>query len=164
MVPVVSESLADSSNTTVLNNDLEKDEADEKKAKTQKPIDFFGILMLISVGLITVCTFPKWDTTSTVTLHHVFYYGWITAISTGFGVIPCYLFSNPSKFWIGVSNAVAGGMMIAASFSLAYEGTAAFTAAEGGILYIFALLFFFFLLPPLDTLLLLLFLLFVFRY
>ena len=53
---------------------------------------------------------------------YVFYYGWITAISTGLGVLPFLFVTDASEFWIGMCNAIAGGMMTAASYSLAYEG------------------------------------------
>ena len=38
------------------------------------------------------------------TVQHVFYYGWISAISTGLGVLPLVFVPNPDKFWIGVTN------------------------------------------------------------
>jgi len=75
----------------------------------------FGILVFI-----TVFYYPK---TEEVNTSYVFYHGWITAISTGLGVLPFYFVTDPSKFVMGVSNAIAGGMMIAASYSLSYEGT-----------------------------------------
>ena len=52
----------------------------------------------------------------------VFYCGWITAVSTGLGVLPFLVFNEPNKFYMGVSNAIAGGMMLAASVSLLREG------------------------------------------
>lgn len=55
-------------------------------------------------------------------IQHVFYYGWLTAISTGFGAIPLVFAPNLASFWVGISNAVAAGMMIAASYSLVHEG------------------------------------------
>jgi len=58
------------------------------------------------------------------TLLHVWYYGWISALSTGLGVLPLVFAPELDTFWIGVSNAVAAGMMIAASYSLTMEGVA----------------------------------------
>jgi len=55
-------------------------------------------------------------------IQHVFYYGWLTAVSTGIGAIPLAFAPNLASYWVGISNAIAAGMMIAASFSLVYEG------------------------------------------
>ena len=86
-------------------------------------------------------------------IHHVFYYGWLTALSTGLGVVPLMFAPNLAPYWVGISNgefrayglrsdfeslllvflslcpnlslhllAIAAGMMIAASYSLLYEG------------------------------------------
>jgi len=55
-------------------------------------------------------------------IQHVFYYGWLTAITTGLGAIPLAFAPNLASYWVGLSNAVAAGMMIAASYSLLYEG------------------------------------------
>ncbi|MBI1729298.1 ZIP family metal transporter [Candidatus Acetothermia bacterium] len=53
---------------------------------------------------------------------YVFWYALITAIATGFGAIPFLIFRKITSAWIGVFNAIAGGLMLAASFSLIYEG------------------------------------------
>lgn len=55
-------------------------------------------------------------------IQHVFYYGWLTAIFTGLGAVPLAFAPNLASYWVGLSNAVAAGMMIAASYSLLYEG------------------------------------------
>jgi len=57
-----------------------------------------------------------------MTLWHVWYFGWITALSTGLGTLPFVVVSEMNKWWLGVSNACAAGMMLAASTSLVYEG------------------------------------------
>jgi hypothetical protein len=38
------------------------------------------------------------------TLQHVFYYGWLTALSTGLGALPFCLFPKIASYWVGVSN------------------------------------------------------------
>ena len=48
----------------------------------------------------------------------------MTAVSTGLGVLPFFVFQEPHKYYMGVSNAVAGGMMLAASYSLLTEAVA----------------------------------------
>ena len=57
------------------------------------------------------------------TVQHVWYYGWLSALSTGVGTIPLFLWSTPSNAWMGISNAIAAGMMLSASFSLVEEGS-----------------------------------------
>jgi hypothetical protein len=38
------------------------------------------------------------------TIQHVFYYGWLTAMSTGCGALPFFLFPDVASFWVGISN------------------------------------------------------------
>ena len=46
---------------------------------------------------------------------HVWWYGWVTALSTGLGALPMVWYKNVSDWWLGVGNAIAAGMMTAAS-------------------------------------------------
>ena len=52
----------------------------------------------------------------------VFIYALITAVATGLGALPFFFFKDLTRNWLGISNAVASGLMIAASFGLIYEG------------------------------------------
>jgi zinc transporter ZupT len=45
-----------------------------------------------------------------------------TALATGLGALPLAVVREIPRRWLGLSNAVAGGLMLAASFSLVYEG------------------------------------------
>jgi ZIP family zinc transporter len=56
------------------------------------------------------------------TVWDVFAFGWITAVSTGLGVVPLIYSSKLDAYWLGLSNAIAAGMMTAASYSLITEG------------------------------------------
>jgi len=100
--------------------------------KTSTSIDYTSYLLLGLVIFITFYTYPKdWGKSpvaglphkSSVSLQHVWFYGWFTAISTGLGVLPFYFVSQFNKFWVGVSNAIAAGMMLAAACSLSFEGS-----------------------------------------
>lgn len=52
----------------------------------------------------------------------VFLYAMITAVATGLGALPFFLIKDLTRSWLGISNAVASGLMLAASFGLIYEG------------------------------------------
>ena len=54
----------------------------------------------------------------------VFLFALLTAVATGLGALPFLLAKHPTRGWLGVSNALAGGLMLAASFGLVYEGVA----------------------------------------
>lgn len=56
------------------------------------------------------------------TPHLVWSFSWITAISTGLGALPLYFTKEMSSYRLHLSNAFAGGMMIAASLNLLEEG------------------------------------------
>ena len=48
----------------------------------------------------------------------------LTAVATGLGTLPFAFLKDMSRSWLGASNALAAGLMLAASFGLVYEGTA----------------------------------------
>ncbi len=52
----------------------------------------------------------------------VFLFAMLTAVATGLGALPFVLVEEPSRTWLGISNALAAGLMGAASAGLIYEG------------------------------------------
>lgn len=67
--------------------------------------DYLNYALLATVILITVLTYPMNNKVDdVVTIHHVWYYGWMTAVATGLGAIPFIFLSEPNKFWMGISN------------------------------------------------------------
>jgi len=52
----------------------------------------------------------------------VFLFAVLTAIATGLGALPFVFIKELPRRWLGASNAVAAGLMLAASFGLLYEG------------------------------------------
>ncbi|GMF30721.1 unnamed protein product [Phytophthora fragariaefolia] len=53
---------------------------------------------------------------------YVWWCGWLTAIATGLGALPFYWIRDLDKYWLGICNGLAAGMMIAATGCLFYEG------------------------------------------
>ena len=91
----------------------------------KRSIFAFALLCIISYVMLPPGGLYVEPGSGLITWRHVWYYGWITAVSTGLGVLPLTFVRDPShleKYWIGVSNAIASGMMIAASYSLVMEG------------------------------------------
>lgn len=66
----------------------------------------------------------------------VFLYGLITAIATGLGAIPFLFLRRVSPRAVALANAVAGGLMLGASFGIVAEGTSygAWQTLGGGLL------------------------------
>jgi zinc transporter ZupT len=52
----------------------------------------------------------------------VFLFALHTAIATGVGALPFVFVKDLPRRWLGASNAIAAGLMLAASFGLVYEG------------------------------------------
>lgn len=57
-----------------------------------------------------------------VALTEVFLAALATALATGLGALPFLLLKDMPRRWLGLANAAAAGLMLAASFSLIYQG------------------------------------------
>jgi ZIP family zinc transporter len=103
----------------ILKSTLSQD--DEGTAPESSTSQIRSYVILLIFALITIVAYPGVGL-QTPTIHTVFYCGWISAVSTGLGVLPLCLVSEMKEYYIGVSNAIAAGMMMAASYSLFMEG------------------------------------------
>ena len=65
--------------------------------------DYFGLVSLTVLLLITIFGVPGVFVSSNAYVT-VTYYAWITAVSTGLGVLPFYFISNPNPYYMGLSN------------------------------------------------------------
>lgn len=83
-------------------NDIEN----RKTTRAKEATPSWVIVILITFAAITVFTVPHpFHPVGEPQLQHVFYYGWLTAVSTGAGVLPfVFLPDGVPSFWIGVSN------------------------------------------------------------
>ena len=74
-----------------------------KKKKEVTPVWVYALLGVFF--LVTVTTIPHpFHPQGEPTLQHVFYYGWLTALSTGLGVAPFLFIPDVPSFWVGISN------------------------------------------------------------
>mmetsp|Transcript_44404 Transcript_44404/g.111195 ORF Transcript_44404/g.111195 Transcript_44404/m.111195 type:complete len:351 (+) Transcript_44404:217-1269(+) len=78
--------------------------------------------LMAAMALVTYMTAPAHMTTKAPTPLHVWFYGWLAALSTGLGALPLLFVSKADNVWMSVSNAIAAGMMLSASYSLVTEG------------------------------------------
>lgn len=71
------------------------------------PTPFWVYIALVSIAGISYVALPdpiQPHHGESPTIRHVFYYGWLTAVSTGLGAIPLALAPNLSSYWVGISN------------------------------------------------------------
>ena len=89
------------------------------------------------VALVAI-TWGCWPTRAAlnraIDARHVFFCGWLTALSTGLGALPFLVLPNVDwKSWASYANCVAAGMMIAASVELVLEGLESGGAARAAL-------------------------------
>ena len=89
--------------------------------KWTKPTSFQTFLVVLTyISLAVTVIFLRHNPErSTI---NVLAYAWITTASTGLGALPFFFVSELNRHWLGVANALAGGMMSAASMGLIMEG------------------------------------------
>ena len=80
-----------------------------KKKKSTPTTPTWVYVLLLAFAVVTAVTWPvPFQPHGEPTMKHVFFYGWMTAISTGCGVLPFMILRDVAKFWVGISNGKAG--------------------------------------------------------
>jgi hypothetical protein len=85
-----------------------------------QPSAFLTFLVVLTFVSLFAGVLFLWHNPEKSTVN-VLAYAWITTASTGVGALPFFCVTDMSRKWLGVANAVAGGMMSAASFGLIME-------------------------------------------
>jgi hypothetical protein len=76
---------------------------DDSTAFVETPI--LTTVSLLLIALVSYFTYP--DSLQPIgrpTLNHVWYFGWISALSTGLGVLPLIFSPSLDTWWVGVTN------------------------------------------------------------
>ncbi|KAJ0412179.1 hypothetical protein ATCC90586_005792 [Pythium insidiosum] len=100
--------------------------ADDEDAEDAEPIEMsdtskrYGYALAALMVLITLYSIPSASGGKSV--QYVWWCGWLTAVATGLGALPFYWIHDVDKFWLGICNGLAAGMMLAATACLFYEG------------------------------------------
>ena len=88
---------------------VSKDENDpnQKSRRKQQPTSPWAYLAIVSFAIISYVTLPnplQPHHGEEPSIQHVFYYGWLTAVSTGLGAVPLAFAPNLASYWVGISN------------------------------------------------------------
>lgn len=101
--------MAQSQNSTIKKSDSSSnngaDYDNDKKHKIRPQNSKYCYLALIVLAVISLTTIPSpFQPVGEPSLWHVWYYGWITALSTGLGVLPLVFAPDLDSYWVGISN------------------------------------------------------------
>ena len=93
--------------TTDNNTNNDNNKRQQNKTRTKQPTSPWVYVTLLVFAAITYFTMPvplQPHHGEEPSIQHVFYYGWLTAISTGLGAIPLVFAPNLASYWVGISN------------------------------------------------------------
>lgn len=107
----------------------------KRASLTQQPLALqLGVALVYSAVTLASMQAVRGSLYSGRSAAHVWWYGWVTALSTGLGALPMAFCRGVSDWWLGLANGMAAGMMCAASYSLLHEGATLEGAPSGGVL------------------------------
>ena len=81
-----------------------KDSKKDKQKATTSPTVYATLAVLAAITYFAMPDPLQPHHGEEPSIQHVFYYGWLTAISTGLGVLPLVFAPNLDSFWVGISN------------------------------------------------------------
>jgi zinc transporter, ZIP family len=96
------------------------EEEDVEPLEISESTKRYGYILAAAMVVITFFSIPSTETGKSA--HYVWWCGWLTAVATGLGALPFYFIRDVDKFWLGICNGLAAGMMLAATGCLFYEG------------------------------------------
>lgn len=76
----------------------------DNKEDSFDPLSWFLVLLM---GWVTVWFFPydsHFSGAPKVNSHYVFYFAWLTAVSTGIGALPFFFVDKFDKYYVGIAN------------------------------------------------------------
>lgn len=98
------------------------DDDDEEKAEPlvlDKSSKRYGYAIALVMVLVTIYSYRRRMQGKSAA--YVWWCGWLTAVATGIGALPFVWIRDVNKFWLGICNGLAAGMMLAATGCLFYE-------------------------------------------
>jgi ZIP family zinc transporter len=95
-----------------------------EKSTPKPPASWIRWVCFVVLIVFSYATLPKvlWRPDVSPSVQSVWYFGWLTALSTGIGPLPFFFMDKPSQILLGAANAVAAGMMMSASVGLSVQG------------------------------------------
>ncbi|KAG7390940.1 hypothetical protein PHYBOEH_006884 [Phytophthora boehmeriae] len=115
------------SDTLTKSNDVQTDESEPVKPAVGSSVTTrrAAYALALAMILLTLYSFPTHrhgHGHGGKNARYVWWCGWLTAVATGLGALPFYWIRNMDKYWLGICNGLAAGMMLAATGCLFYEG------------------------------------------
>jgi hypothetical protein len=76
------------------------------KRQPTSPVVYVALLIFSIISYVSLPNPLQPHHGEEPSIRHVFYYGWLTAISTGLGAVPLAFAPNLPSYWVGISNGV----------------------------------------------------------
>ncbi|OWZ17171.1 Zinc (Zn2)-Iron (Fe2) Permease [Phytophthora megakarya] len=116
---------ATSDSTDSMSQKLQEEEVEKPLMGSSPSTRRYAYALAIAMIFITFYSFPMhhhFHGRGGKNARYVWWCGWLTAVATGIGALPFYWIRDLDKYWLGICNGLAAGMMIAATGCLFYEG------------------------------------------